>query len=366
MVTRFQSRLKSTIRWISDHHWVLVTLLIALFLGMEVYEHGAFQLNVFFLTEIMFYISSMLTIGYLTHLLLRTNSRQRQVARILNIKSRIREDALRSEGREEIASSLIQVAAEIAPVLESSLLIIDQITHRPVPIIRWKDDEADLPSAPFLESCRLCHSQPAEQVTGLHLCQSELPDQAAGAPSCECYCLPIRGEQDLIGLIRLRLKPGKHLNTEQKEVFDAIKDDMALALQATAGRQALAELRMTEASLTERRKFTHYLHDSLGQNLAFLRLKLGQMVGNDGQVLIDSQKKDLVRMLDVADDSYEIVRGTLEIVVPQSTPNLTNLLKQFAQKAADRSHFSLSFLEKGKECATSEAARKEIFLSSGK
>jgi two-component system, NarL family, sensor histidine kinase DegS len=196
---------------------------------------------------------------------------------------------------------------------------------------------------------------------GFRRCQPDPEVKASLLSSGECYCLPIKNDRDLLALIRFELQPGKRLSQEQKTVFESINDEMALAIKGSQDRKVLSDLRIVEASLQERRNVSHYLHDSLGQNLAFMRLKLSQLLAEKKSISTATVQNDLVHMLDVAEDSYEIVRGTLETMVPQTTPSLTNLLHEYARKVARHAHFHLSFDVDGEPCETLTNIQREVF-----
>ena len=346
---------KTFLSWLSRRHWILIVLVISFFLSMEVYEHGAFQLNVFFLTECAFYTISMLVVGLLAETLLRSLRSQQTTMRILDVKRRINQEAMRRDAEDDVVDQLAMLPSEIAPVQNSCLLVYNRATDRLDLASQW-DDGSDDGRRLAAETCWKCKEAIPDQILNFRSCQMDGDSLSQNV----CYCLPIRNEGNLMALMRFSLLPGNKLNREQTRIFENIGDDMALALRTGLDRKSLSELRISEASLRERKKVTHFLHDSLGQNLAFLRLKIGQVLA-EGKLPQETFHNDLIHMLDVAEDSYEIVRGTLETMVPQTTPSITNLLQEYAGKIARESHFDLAFEVKGKPCEITTPLQQEVF-----
>jgi len=92
----------------------------------------------------------------------------------------------------------------------------------------------------------------------------------------------------------------------------------------------------------ERHSISRDLHDMLGQNLAYLRLKLDQFARNiDRQTIdLDEVRAELVYMQDIANRSYELVRSMLSILHTAEPLPLLDLLQNHAQTVAGRAGLS--------------------------
>jgi len=117
----------------------------------------------------------------------------------------------------------------------------------------------------------------------------------------------------------------------------------------------------SETTLAERRRVSHYLHDHLGHNLGYLHFKLDQLISNKDQLSLETVLTDLEHMRKAANDSYEIVRGTLESMQPETTPMLTNLLLEHARKVSKRSNIEIDFQNKGKQIPLAIDIKRVVF-----
>jgi signal transduction histidine kinase len=143
------------------------------------------------------------------------------------------------------------------------------------------------------------------------------------------------------------LKIGEELSPKQKEIFEIIRPEIALAIRNNQKKKRLFELQLTERALAERHIISSYLHDNLSQNLAYLCMKLDQF-SVDSDLLPGSQvQSDLGRMKDTANQSYEIVRGMIENNYPKTTPRLNNLLSEYARKISQRANFEITVEREG-------------------
>jgi signal transduction histidine kinase len=136
-----------------------------------------------------------------------------------------------------------------------------------------------------------------------------------------------------------------------------------VALKAGQDRKVLAELRNSETALAERRSVSHYLHDHLGQNLGYLHLKMDQLLTEKDKLSMEKVLADLELMRDAAYESYEIVRGVLETIHPETTQTLTNLLMEHARKISQRADIEIDFKTKGKLLMLPEEAQSAIFYA---
>jgi nitrate/nitrite-specific signal transduction histidine kinase len=117
----------------------------------------------------------------------------------------------------------------------------------------------------------------------------------------------------------------------------------------------------SETALAERRTVSHYLHDNLGQNLGYLCFKLDQLIIEKDLLSRENLISDLETMREAANDAYEIVRGTLETIQMETTPQLTNLLIEHAKKVSHRANFELEFKTKGTPYPISPNIQRTVF-----
>jgi signal transduction histidine kinase len=353
--------LKRVVPWILEHHWWVIGAAVLLLLAIEKVEHGSVQVNIYLLAKILFYVSTLMSIGILVESLVRITKAQSLTMKILETKRRLHLEVMRFDDWGELSLQLAKAPGEVAPIKESRLFIFNFSNGRLEPAVDWNENGSGSMDASLEEACWQCRMWQTNQELIFRLCQSKPVGSEQGPDQNESYCLPIKNNDDLLALIWFMLKPGKKLTSEQKTIFMSIGDDLALALKAGQDRKALSELRFTEASLHERRKVTHFLHDDLGQNIAFLRFKLAQVLEEKDGIGSEKLQNDLMHMLDVANDSFGIVRGALETMVPQASPHLANILQEYARKVCEQAHFNLSFKAIGKPLEMSPDTQREVF-----
>lgn len=116
---------------------------------------------------------------------------------------------------------------------------------------------------------------------------------------------------------------------------------MAVAQAGRAGPRASAEAeRLVEA---ERRRIARDLHDTLGQDLAYLRLKLDQLASLTADLNTPGVHKDLSQMLDVANGAYNKVRQAIVMIEPVKTADLGNAIQDLAQAVGNRAGLRVVF-----------------------
>jgi signal transduction histidine kinase len=119
-------------------------------------------------------------------------------------------------------------------------------------------------------------------------------------------------------------------------------------------------MQSAEIAMAERRMVSAYVHDQLGQNLGYMQLKLDQLSTNEN-IDIREVQKELNRLREVANDSYEIVRDILKKMQPETVPHLTNLLHEHARTVSRRSKLALNFQSMGKPLILSRYAADHFF-----
>lgn len=105
----------------------------------------------------------------------------------------------------------------------------------------------------------------------------------------------------------------------------------------------VSERKAREAALEKQRaRIARDLHDSLGQNLGYLRLKLDEFTLRDELSDFDPLKKELVQMRDVANEAYELVRNMLAAARSSNSADLATVLLSQARLAGQRAQFEVN------------------------
>jgi nitrate/nitrite-specific signal transduction histidine kinase len=159
------------------------------------------------------------------------------------------------------------------------------------------------------------------------------------------YNLPVSRNDLLVGMIQLEYPAGVTPSPAEIQSLTSAAPVMGLALEG-ALLQSLAADQAAESE-NQRLKIAQHLHDSLAQNISYLRLKLDQLTGEHAVQEMDVVRKELERMRITADEAYDQVRNTLEELKLVRTEDLTNIVIEQAQTISTRSNFTLNTSQMG-------------------
>jgi signal transduction histidine kinase len=327
-------------------HWLIivgVTFLILLFEIIELHYKDESFTDPFHLIELVVYFMILAVVGILVNYLEEAKNAKEHTLEVLNTKHRISLDLIKPEDWEYLTTKLVELPGKIAAVEASQLLIRNHHTGQLELITTWVHEDST-GKVNFDHDCQKCivkqentrySFQPCAQ--GSELGNSTLLERE--------YCLPLVYADQLLAVIKV--KAAKELSPHQVEIFESIQPELSLALKASQEQNILSELQQTKTALAERHTISNYLHDNLSQNLAYLCLKLEQLSDDDDFHSISSVKTDIERMKETANQSYEIVRSTIETIYPKTTPRLINLFSEYAQKISQRAKFQISLTKEG-------------------
>lgn len=110
----------------------------------------------------------------------------------------------------------------------------------------------------------------------------------------------------------------------------------------------VTERKMHAAALEkERARIARDLHDSLGQSLGYLRLKLDGFTSPAGRPVPEYMRKDLIQMRDATNEAYELVRSMIATALPANSTNLATVLLAQARTVGNRSRFKVALASYG-------------------
>jgi two-component system sensor histidine kinase UhpB len=102
------------------------------------------------------------------------------------------------------------------------------------------------------------------------------------------------------------------------------------------------------------------LHDTLGQNISYLRLKLDHLSDAHQQKQTDMQT-ELKSMSKVANESYDLIRGTLAVLQIDGSNNLLHLFTRHAEQVEERSKIKIDFTSNGEPRSLSANQMRQLF-----
>lgn len=103
------------------------------------------------------------------------------------------------------------------------------------------------------------------------------------------------------------------------------------------------------------------LHDTIGQNISYLRMKLDYLDEKSPSYPEKELKADLYQMSRVANESYDLVRGTLAILQLQNPGDLFQLFKRYAVQVVERADMDIEFKEEGETGELSTYQMRQLF-----
>jgi two-component system, NarL family, nitrate/nitrite sensor histidine kinase NarX len=179
--------------------------------------------------------------------------------------------------------------------------------------------------------------------------------QVSGEQKLE-FKLSFQGRQ--AGLLELNLPPGCVLNRAQGDLLDLVSPMSALALENILLRNLLEE--QTSAAEANRRRLARDLHDTLAQNIGYLRLKLDQLTSQPLLTPSVPLMEELDRMHATAEEAYLQVRSTLDELNPVPEEDVQDSLEKLAQAIARRAGIQMRFHQIGTRFALPAATSHHI------
>ena len=150
------------------------------------------------------------------------------------------------------------------------------------------------------------------------------------------------------------------INHEAIELLSKTAEDMANGLSAARHRQEQHAIEVANAASNERLEIARDLHDTLGQNLGYLHFKLDQLLTENKGEVCQANTSELMRLRELANEFYELVRHTLVILHHNSNHNISKLITAHSQIIAKRAGFKVNIKEEGTPRAISPQTLKQF------
>ena len=335
------------LRW----RWVIVALAAAFFFAFEVIEHYPLTTSLasadFIREALLFGIFGPLLAGIVLSLLANTRAERVQVDQHLNLERDLGRQLASAHSWDELTALVVRLPRIVLPVFGASLLVHGEGQDQFDAVAEWWDRDWQLPTTPILHSsprlCDACVSARSSPSVGSYQCHCLDGAQVPGLGNRRC--LPLVHGNVLVALLYMYFPNGVRFPTNSLDSLNALAPAMALALDGAQSERTAAL--GAEAIRTERQRIARDLHDTLGQSLGYLQLKLDQLSGDDALREIVEIRQELERMRAVANESYEQVRGTVAALRPTTSTDLASTLLHHARTVGDRSGFEVELFHKG-------------------
>jgi len=196
--------------------------------------------------------------------------------------------------------------------------------------------------------------------TSLRSCNCQLKLQVeANKASYQRYCLPLFDTDEILGVFHLYLPATYNLSRTQKSFFASIQSEIVLSI-SNANLKRTSALRESAVE-TERLRLASDLHDTLGQDLAYLRNKFDHLMQYDAPGVTIS-KDELNQMRVVAEDANRTVRNILTITHASHEDQIDEWLLNYAKTIGDRAGFEVSLESNARSQRLNPHVLYQIFL----
>lgn len=227
----------------------------------------------------------------------------------------------------ELQDVLTQFPQKMAPVIGVCFLISNQLQQDQFITVaeRWHKDHLVVKYPKKISGNK-------KQIFSFPLLHRISAKQYVGLPNIDkqhSYCLPFIISGTPIGLLHLHFSDSRQLTTAEKDHFNELSPTIALAIDTL-----LPEIYEGNKELDVRR-FAQYLHDTVGQSLGYLLLKLNVLhseVGGKTEI----HQQEILEIQQIANEAYEQVRDILTAMQPSLIHELSSSLYKMAIQTTGR------------------------------
>lgn len=245
------------------------------------------------------------------------------------------------ENLDELTDVLLEVAHTLVPLLGASFFLYDQNKKEYEMIDQWSMDVEGKPRSfdlpfPNLDSLAIDMIKEPPPL-GIFIPGSPGKPPGSGKPSVFLLPMPYRDSQ--IALLCLYFPPEASFSKKQINILNKIALEMMLVIERVQLRNLLAV--QTDAIQAEHTRIARHIHDTLAHNLAYLRLKLDELSGEETLRDIAAFRFELERMRDIADQAYDQVRNSLADLSEDTPADLNSVVYEYAIEVGNRAHFQV-------------------------
>jgi signal transduction histidine kinase len=289
-----------------------------------------------FLFGLVFPILAGLVLSYMT----RTAVERDQIARELDLRRQLVTQMQNARSRQELADVIVTLPGNTTFADRAWLLAQPTGEDDFEQIARWERPGSDLiPVSPPVTPavCEHCERAASLTETGIIPCH-HLEPGADSSPHTR-YCLWLTSENTGKATLLFETSSEHRPGMRELNVLNDLRDEILLAIE-NANLLQLKQ-RQTDAARDERLRIARNLHDTVGQNVSYLRFKIDQLRTSALTFEPVEFHDELAGTLTVADEVYEQLRDTLEELRTTEHQNLEQTIRQYAGQAADRAGISV-------------------------
>jgi signal transduction histidine kinase len=358
-----KSKIKFTLRvndiW-SRHHWLILAAAVffsALFEFFELSSEPFFLNDPIHIIELVMQ-GIILPVMFVT--LHRTETQKNDAIRTLSLHDAFTYQLYKAQNWDELIKVVTQLPRNIVPLSGVGLLIYSPNSNK---------FDVELANV-FDTNIQMTYSRSQLHIEDIECCKMENAN-ISGVRVCNCpfqsnntfqsrYCLPLPNDNSIVGLLHFYPSRSYELMKDQKDFLNSTVPQIVTAInEALLERKSLLQRATYES---EKLRFISDLHDTLGQDLAYLRNKMDEL--NFNQVLKKNYviKKELQQMSLVVEEANQTVRNMLAATHSKQEAELNVRLLSYAKAISERSKFSIFIESHGRSQILSTYMQFQIFL----
>ena len=334
------------VQFVARRRWLILTLLIVAVICLEIIEHLTVS-YIFGKSELIGEIvinSAIIAIAgtIVLSVFARVEKERIDAVNHLTLLKELDTSIENAHNWDDLVRTVVYFPSTFLPVLYSQLFLYHPDLEEYELIEKWgMDDSMDniLPHRYPETINRLRNSAAHANADHVHLDVYTASDDPAHR--FNRLCMVLMHVNQHVALLFCYLPTDITISEEQRSILNSITNRMASAIYDS---WLILRTNMKEEGVKfERRRIIQDLHDVLGQDLAYISNKLNQLTDQDTPDEFSLIQRELCRMQVVADEAYEVVRGTLVTLKASESTNLVGALEDYAKMVAERAHFQLEF-----------------------
>lgn len=349
---------------LKNHRWIYL-FLSSLIILLQAIEHWLFfhEINLYFFGETVFVLLLLGVTWYITKKLLLSIQDRAQTNNILRLKQEVGWNLAAGRDITDVSDRLVKQVALIVPAADIELYL-------------WKPDEqtfvleaqkeltakdSSQKSIPFRMAEHPCWEIITEETSKLHSHKTCLKEDFIKSKGKQGFCLPLIQIGEPVGLLHIYFDTRDALTYEQIDQLENISVEMSQALAIAVEKKILEEKALTQQIQAIQLEIARDIHDTIGQSISFLRMKLDHLSETEQQTSM-GLKPEINSMLKVANESYDMVRGTLDVLQSGSLINPLIFFSQYSAQIEERSGFRIIVSSKGAPTQLSPNQARQVFF----
>lgn len=329
--------------------WLIIGVIGLLIFFLEFNEHPTAlqQFDRVFTSEVFFLETFLITIGLTVSWLMSSIREKSSTLNILEAKNNLSQQLTKAKDWYLVTELLVDFPRSILPLAGSSLLVYSPQSDQFEVTSYWVSELHNIVPAIHFHGMTACERCSTSSSLELRAIGGDCLHEHNQIPGYDCYCLPLNYNGSLAALMHFCLPNEEILTQEQIDLINSLAPEMAVALKVAEENHTRQKLLAEKTAEEVRKGITRDMHDMLAQNLAYLQLKLDQMANDHHIQDVSELEGQLLRLRDVSNESYELVRGTLGALHPNNASRLGDILFHLANTFAERGEFEVEFFQDG-------------------